>query len=123
MRCARAGSSTLALDLGDARIVRGVLAGVALDARARSTGLVAALAAKDARRACASCRRRCPEATRTALLTLLTLYGGVEVLDAARRELPRAPLIDAALDDLAWLAAHVRRDASARCASASTWPT
>jgi ATP phosphoribosyltransferase regulatory subunit len=97
--------SALALDLADARIVRGVLAGVALDAE-RLDGLVGALAAKDAagvRELSASL----PEAARSSLLKLMSLYGGIEVLAAARRELSAQPLIHAALDDLAWLAAHV----------------
>jgi ATP phosphoribosyltransferase regulatory subunit len=47
-------------------------------------------------------------ATREALLTLLDLYGGPEVLDEARRRLPAHPAIAAALDDLAWLGRHVR---------------
>jgi ATP phosphoribosyltransferase regulatory subunit len=97
--------SALALDLADARIVRGVLAGVVLDGD-RLDRLVGALAAKDdagVRELSASL----PEATAKALLKLITLYGGIEVLDTARRELPAHPLIEAALNDLAWLASHV----------------
>jgi ATP phosphoribosyltransferase regulatory subunit len=45
------------------------------------------------------------DATRRALLLLPELYGGVDVLERARAELPRLPEIDAALDDLAALAA------------------
>ena len=33
-----------------------------------------------------------------------------EVLEEARERLPSTPLITAALDDLAWLARHLRRD-------------
>jgi ATP phosphoribosyltransferase regulatory subunit len=47
--------------------------------------------------------------SRDALLRLTTLYGDAEVLDIARRELPRRALIDAALDDLRWLAERLRR--------------
>ncbi len=100
-----AGLAALALDLADARIVRGVLADVALDADALDR-LVGALAAKDhagVRELSASL----PEATTRSLLKLMTLYGGAEILGVARRELPVRPPIGAALDDLAWLAAHV----------------
>jgi ATP phosphoribosyltransferase regulatory subunit len=36
------------------------------------------------------------------------LYGGGEVLDAARVQLPSRPLVTAALDDLTWLSSHLR---------------
>jgi ATP phosphoribosyltransferase regulatory subunit len=102
-----AGVGALMLDMGDARIVRGVLAGVPMDAQAL-TAIVAALTAKD-RSEVESLSARCDAATREALVTLLDLYGGEEVLDEARRRLPQRPVIAAALDDLAWLATHVRR--------------
>ena len=37
----------------------------------------------------------------------MTLYGGVEVIEVARRELPHRPLVQAALDDLRWLAQRI----------------
>jgi len=37
----------------------------------------------------------------------VTLYGGTDVIEAARRALPGRPLLRAALDDLAWLAQRV----------------
>ena len=102
-----AGLTQLVLDLADARIVRGVLAGLAVDANALNA-LVVALAAKDH----ATLRRLShgfPAETREALLALPGLYGDASVLDAARRVLPPRPLIGAALDDLAGLARHVAR--------------
>ncbi|MDE1928846.1 MAG: ATP phosphoribosyltransferase regulatory subunit, partial [Burkholderiales bacterium] len=36
------------------------------------------------------------------------LYGGDEVIAAARRELPQRPLVRDALDQLQWLASHLR---------------
>ncbi len=104
---ARAGLKDVALDLGDARIVRGVLHGqdltpVALDA------IVAALAAKDAS-ALAALTGELPAAVREALASLLSLYGGIEVLDEARRRLPDNALVRAALDDLQWLAKHLQQ--------------
>ena len=43
-----------------------------------------------------------------ALRALLRLYGGDEVLDAARAALPQRPLVREALDQLQWLATHLR---------------
>ena len=100
-----AGLSGVLLDLGDARIVRGLLTGVAADAQ-QTAVVQSALAAKDA----AALRETAagfPEEVRIALQALLSLYGGPEVIDLARRLLPKQPLIDAALDDLHWLATRV----------------
>ena len=93
------------LDLGDARIVRALLAGLAVDAR-YTADLVAALATKDAT-ALASLCSDLPSEVSSGMQALLRLYGGIEVLDAAGRELPARPLIRAALNDLRWLADHV----------------
>ncbi len=101
------GLRDLALDMADARIVRGVLSGVPLDAIALEA-VVAALAAKDAAQL-VEVARAFPEPSRLALTALTSLYGGVEVLALARSELPDRPLIRAALDDLTWLSEQVRR--------------
>ncbi len=103
----RAGLSEVLLDLGDARIARGVLTGMAMDAD-RLGEVYAALGAKDAS-ALRDLSRGFPDATRRALQSLVALYGGAEILDAARRQLPAHPLVQAALDDLAWLSAQVRQ--------------
>lgn len=95
------------IDLGDARIVRGVLAGAVLDARALEA-VVDALVRKDAS-AIADLSAGLSADVRAGLVGLLSLYGGVEVLDEARRRLPARALITSALDDLAALAAHLRR--------------
>ena len=100
-----AGVQDLTIDLADARVLRGLLAGVALD----SSGLqdvARALSAKDAA-ALASLTERFPAEAREGLGALLGLYGGDGVLDAARQVLPRRPLIHAALEDLSWLARHL----------------
>jgi ATP phosphoribosyltransferase regulatory subunit len=102
-----AGVGDVVLDLGDARIVRGVLAGVPL-AGNRLTELVAALSSKDAS-ALDELSLGLPDDTRTALKRLLSLYGGDEVLTVAREQLPADPQIAAALDDLAWLRSHLLR--------------
>jgi ATP phosphoribosyltransferase regulatory subunit len=103
---AAAGFGALTIDLGDARIVRSVLEGDALDPQAQAE-VVDALTQKD-RSAVEALSASCEPATREALLTLLDLYGGLEVLEEAGRRLPARPAIAAALRDLAWLERHVR---------------
>ncbi len=104
---AEAGISGLALDLGDTRIVRALLAGVPVDAL-RLSGVVAALAAKDPSALDAACSDF-PAESRAGLRQLLGLYGSVEVLAVAQRELPARPALQRALDDLRQLAEHVQR--------------
>ena len=101
----RAGVTRLVLDLGDARLVRGVLGEHALS-EDRLNALVAAMAAKDAA-GVAAFSNELPDAVVAALQTLLRLYGGVEVLADARRALPANALVTAALDDLEWLIRHL----------------
>ena len=101
-----AGVQGLVIDLADARVLRGVLAGVPMDT-AQLQNIVQALSEKDGA-ALAGLTAAVPEPTRSALLALLRLYGGAEVLDAARAALPARPLVQAALDQLAWLATHLR---------------
>ena len=96
----------LVIDLADARILRGVLAGVPLDA-ARLSEVAQALSEKDAP-AVLALTAGAPEESRQALVALLHLYGGPGVLDEARRELPARPLVRTALDQLEWLTAHLR---------------
>lgn len=102
----RAGLSDVTLDLGDARIVRGVLGGATLSAAVRSD-LYAALAAKDSA-ALRELTRDLPEPARRGVLALPGLYGAATVIDAARRELPANASVAAALEDLASLAEHAR---------------
>jgi len=105
MRCA--GVEGLTVDLGDARIMRGVLAGAEAGASSVAS-LHSALAAKDASAVRSLSSGFTPE-TRAALLAMLRMYGGADVLDAARRELPAQPQVVAALDDLEWLSTHLRQ--------------
>ncbi len=102
------GMDGLLIDLADARLVRGVLAGLPIDAVLLQE-VVSALSKKDAALV-ESLSQAFPAETRRALHELMALYGGDEVLDAARRKLPQRALIGAALDDLQWLASHLRRD-------------
>ena len=107
LECLRgAGLEELVLDLADARIVRGVLAGVPVDA-GRLDAVYAALAAKDGAEL-GSLARGFPDEARQALLALVRLYGDDRVLHEARRVLPGRTLIATALQDLRSLAAHAR---------------
>jgi ATP phosphoribosyltransferase regulatory subunit len=103
-----AGVDGLLIDLADARVVRGVLAGLPIEA-AQLQEVVAALSKKDAA-VLESLAQGFPIDTRRALRELLALYGGEEVLAEARRRLPQRALIGEALDDLQWLASHLKRD-------------
>jgi ATP phosphoribosyltransferase regulatory subunit len=103
-----AGIDDPVIDLADARVVRGVLAGLPVDAL-QLQQVVAALSHKDAAELQSLAAGFAP-AVRDALRTLLSLYGGDEVLAEARRRLPQRALIGEALDDLHWLATHLRRD-------------
>ncbi|MBC7940197.1 MAG: ATP phosphoribosyltransferase regulatory subunit [Chitinophagaceae bacterium] len=96
----------LIIDLADARVLRGVLAGVPVQAETLQD-IALALSAKDAP-ALKVLARGLPAAAQGALNALLHLYGGEEVLDAAYRALPDRPLIRAALEQLGWLASHLR---------------
>ncbi|PPE68386.1 ATP phosphoribosyltransferase regulatory subunit [Caldimonas thermodepolymerans] len=102
----RVGISQLTLDMADARIVRGLLAGVPVDALVLDE-VYASLAAKDAP-GLEELTRDFPAESRGGLLALTRLYGGLEVLDEAARVLPQRPLIRSALADLRWLAEHLQ---------------
>jgi ATP phosphoribosyltransferase regulatory subunit len=104
LRAAKVGQPVI--DLADARVLRGVLAGVPLDAEGLQA-LARALASKDAP-ALASLSQGLPDETRAALQALLRLYGSAEVLAAAREQLPDRALIRTALDELAWLGSHLQ---------------
>lgn len=103
----KAGLKDIILDLGDARLVRGVLGEVKPPADTLDA-IVAALAAKDAA-SLAQASAGMPEAVTRGLQSLIGLYGGMEVLDQALEQLPDHPLIRAALDDLRWLSSHLRQ--------------
>ncbi len=102
----KAGLTGITLDLGDARLVQGVLGDLKLPADTLDA-IVSALAAKDAANL-AQATAGMPAAAAQGLQALIGLYGGLEVLDQARAQLPDHPLIRAALDDLRWLSSHLR---------------
>jgi ATP phosphoribosyltransferase regulatory subunit len=96
----------LVIDLADARVLRGVLAGVPMDAEGLQA-VARALSTKDAPALAGLCAGL-PAETQSALQALLRLYGSGEVLTAARELLPDRPLIRQALAELAWLASHLQ---------------
>ncbi len=100
-----AGLTRVTLDLGDARLVRGILGGVMVGAEVLGE-VYTALGSKDAA-ALRTLSRDFPAGVREALQTLISLYGDDEVLEVARTRLPQRPLVNAALDDLAWIADRV----------------
>jgi ATP phosphoribosyltransferase regulatory subunit len=104
LRAAEAGE--LVIDLADARVLRGVLAGVTLEGPPLQD-IVAALSEKDAP-LLRSLSAGLPQPARDGLAALLHLYGDADVLQAARSTLPVHPLVSQALDELAWLASHLR---------------
>ena len=95
----------LTVDMADARIVRSLLDGVALDAKALAA-IHGALAAKDASTLTAL-TRDVPAAARQGLLALLSLYGDEKVLVEAAKVLPATPAIDSALAQLKILGRQV----------------
>lgn len=95
------------VDVSHAQIVRAILSEVPAqllkDTESGASAVYAALQAKDTA-ALRECTRAYPESVRAALLALLDLYGGVEVLARARAVLPQDERIGKALDELAILA-------------------
>jgi ATP phosphoribosyltransferase regulatory subunit len=107
LECASAvGLQSPTLDMSDARIVRGLLAGVAIDVP-HIHAVVEALAAKDGAELDRLTSCLSPE-VRAGLQWLLRLYGNDDVLTLAESHLPKRTAITAALHDLRLLGRHVR---------------
>jgi ATP phosphoribosyltransferase regulatory subunit len=100
-----AGVTNVQVDMADARIVQGLLQGVALSA-AQFSALHTALIAKDASEV-AHVLRAADAGVRQAFQNLLQLYGDAQVLREARKALPAPPKVTEALDALEWLANHI----------------
>ncbi|MBI2732250.1 MAG: ATP phosphoribosyltransferase regulatory subunit [Aquabacterium sp.] len=108
------GLSNLVIDLADVRLVNGVLAGLGVPTLDAAThhALIAALTAKDvgSLRDLASHGALATVPSAADVLVRLTgLFGGEEVLAQARDVLPKHALVEAALNDLAWLATQLRQ--------------
>jgi ATP phosphoribosyltransferase regulatory subunit len=98
--------ANLTVDMADARIVRSLLNGTAVDAA--TLGRVhAALATKDASEL-AAVTKNFPAAAREGLRALVSLYGDEKVLLEAKKCLPPTPALHEALANLQWLASHLQ---------------
>ena len=107
LECLRvAGIEDVVVDLADARIVRAVLAGVAVDAD-RLEAVYAALGAKDTVEL-RTLSSGFPASARQGLEALVGLYGDDAILVEAARRLPERAAIARALDELRRQAAHAR---------------
>ena len=97
--------TSLHVDLSDARILPALLRGQGLSA-SQCEEIAQALAHKDisAMRAIGG---SLPSALREALVALVQLYGGLDVLDRAERLFKEWPEVLHALSQLRWLATHV----------------
>jgi len=95
----------VSVDLGDARIVKSVLAGVDLDPAVRQS-IHQALAAKDTS-SLQQLVTGLPPAVGQALMSLPALYGDVSVLTQAQSVLAPWPQAVQALQQLQWLASHL----------------
>ncbi|MBI3383090.1 MAG: ATP phosphoribosyltransferase regulatory subunit [Aquabacterium sp.] len=108
------GLAGLVIDLADVRLVNGVLAGLgvpALDAATHNV-LIAALTTKDVgtlRELAAQGALATVPSAGDVLVRLTSLFGSEDVLTEARKVLPSHALVDAALNDLAWLATQLRQ--------------
>lgn len=102
----QSGVRDLQVDLSDVRVIDAVLAPVSLDA-SRVSAIHAALATKDVAELSAL-SAGLPERLRADLCALPDLFGGVAVIDQARQVLAASPALNAALDNLAWLASQVQ---------------
>ena len=97
-----AGVKNVIVDLADVRIVRSLLAGVMVDEQVLRS-VHAALAAKNATEL-AELTVSFPQASREGLMALLQLYGGMEVLDKAEKQLESVAGVRDVLSHLRWLA-------------------
>jgi ATP phosphoribosyltransferase regulatory subunit len=102
----QSGVRDLQVDLSDVRVIDAVLAPVSLDA-SRVSAIHAALATKDVA-ALSELSAGLPDRVRADLCALPDLFGGVAVIDQARQVLAASPALNAALDNLAWLASQVQ---------------
>jgi ATP phosphoribosyltransferase regulatory subunit len=100
-----AGIKRLLLDLGDVRVVDGVLHGLSIKP-ALVEVIHSALAAKDVA-LLGELAQGLPAGVQSALQALVHLYGGPEVLDQAQAVLPATPVLQQALKDLRWLTQQV----------------
>ena len=102
----QAGVGALLLDMADVRVIDAVLTPVQLS-EVQTARIHAALGAKDVAELRAL-SKDLPSAVSADLSALPTLFGGVDVLARARRQLQPSAELHAALDNLGWLAEHAQ---------------
>lgn len=95
----------IVLDLADARIVPALLAQVP-NAQIDLNKLQQALITKN-RDAIIEAATPLPQSVTDTLLALTDMYGAIDVLQAAKKQLPNLPPIAAAIDDLTQLAQYI----------------
>ncbi len=102
------GVKVLRVDMADIRIVNSLLQGTSIGSKTLAQ-IHAALATKDASELnCLTASvKELPSASRQDLLTLLQLYGDINVLDEAKKSLQPNKHLNEALQNLKWLASHV----------------
>lgn len=98
------------VDLSHARILPALLAGHTLT-EAQYQSVTAALTQKNIS-AMRELGKQLPSSLAKALLALVQMYGGLEVLSHAQAEFATWPQAIKALDELAWLAAHADLEVS-----------
>jgi ATP phosphoribosyltransferase regulatory subunit len=98
------GISDCVIDLSSVSIVQALLNDYQVD-DASQAFIYKTLAAKDASSLIEN--TLLSDELRSALLAVLSLYGGMDVMDKARALLPKTNAITVALDDLAWLAKNL----------------
>ncbi|MEY2839784.1 MAG: hypothetical protein RJB60_2083 [Pseudomonadota bacterium] len=102
--------SGLVVDLADVRLVRGVIEALGLNTLPESSqqALVAALSEKDVGTLSELSASLHVPAAGDVLVQLTSLFGAEDALVRARAVLPAHPMVDSALNDLAWLAENIR---------------
>jgi ATP phosphoribosyltransferase regulatory subunit len=104
---AMAGIQGAWLDMGDVRIIKGLIQHLKLS-EATLSDLHAALSVKDAVWL-RQLTQDLPHDLQQALRILPELYGDASVLDEAERVLPQSPLLQTSFKQLRWLAQHLDR--------------
>ena len=97
--------SALTVDLSDARIFNSLIEGHTIEPNLLKQ-IRSALGQKDASTLHQITQTLNPQLAQ-AIVALLDLSGGANVLDKAKQVLPPSPALNQALDDLAWLASHL----------------
>ncbi len=103
---ARIGLGGVQLDLGHVAVFRNLIRHAGVD-KERESDLFRVLQAKDIP-SLKELVRSLDAQTREALVLLPELYGGLEVLEKARKHLPSRPGFSRILDDLAWIAKELK---------------